>query len=126
MSKVYEALSNIRHNGVTYAAGEEIKELDDEATKLLLEARAIVEKDANAAQQVAAPDGFPAREQQPPASTPVANDQAQQAAPAAPAQPTVAPEPVAANPTPAQPTEPPKAVKGQPTPEQIANEISQV
>ncbi len=116
MDKTYEALSNIRHNGVTYEAGQVIGDLDEDSAKTLLEANVIVAKEGKGGEKAAAttptgpqPDGFPVRD------VPPAQPQAQsQPAPSQPDAPT--PEQLVAN----------AAAKGQPTPEEVAATANQV
>ena|SRR5205807_8122357 len=51
---IYEALSNIRHNDVTYVAGQIVQDLDENAAKLLLDAGVVVAKEEHQDEQAAA------------------------------------------------------------------------
>ncbi|SRR6266699_3074005 len=126
---IYEALSNIRHNGVTYEAGQIVHELDEAAIKLLLEAKVIIAKEEQKLEQAAAEpplnqdipggDGWPihdlpSSQPQPPADNMPSAPNVDGQAPAA-SQPNIpSPEEVAA------------AVQGQPSPEEIAATAAQI
>src|SRR5437588_12033002 len=88
---IYEALSNIRHNDVTYEAGQIVQDLDENAAKLLLEAGVVVAKEEQKAEQAAAGprvyDGFPDHSLDPkPMTQPQPQEQSQPAL--APSQPS--------------------------------------
>jgi hypothetical protein len=90
---IYEALSNIRHNGVTYEAGQIVDDLGEEAAKSLLEAKVIVAKEEQKVEQAAAqppaPDGFPVHETPKPPANNVPPVQPQPQSQPAPSQPNV-------------------------------------
>jgi hypothetical protein len=112
---IYEALSNVRHNGITYEAGQVVQDLGENDAKLLLEAGVVVAKEeqsAAVAPAAPAPDGFPVRDLS--SAQPQQQNQPMPQAPA-PSQPNVpSPEEVAA------------AVKSQPSPEDVAATAAQI
>src|SRR6266567_6461043 len=123
---IYEALSDIRHNDVTYVAGQIVQDLDENAAKLLLEAGVVVAKEERQGEQAAAVppsnqdipggDGWPIRDL--PSPQPQQQSEPAPAPAPAPSQFNVpSPEEVAAASVP---------VKGQPSPEEVAATAAQI
>jgi hypothetical protein len=115
---IYEALSNIRHNGVSYEAGQIVRDLSEEDAKLLLDANVVAVKEEHQDVQAAAvpsmPDGFPMRDIPPAQPQPPVEGQP---APAPSLSNVPSPEEVAAAAAP---------INGQPSPEEVAATAAQI